>query len=242
LNAPTLPLAKIAKYWSREIQPPAPEGEILDGLLAAFWRGDLGTQEPDHLGPPDDRRIRLLRVIGDDPRHPELMFIREGDVAPPRVVNLPDGGAVVGIFTTVHLPASGMVGAAFDKAYSELASVQGDAFSGVTGPILFQTEITREAFAAYCAKVGQKLPRFWFANQRLARRASDVSKATARFEVAVNAGKRWNREEALANLKTVAPSLSQREFGKIWAAKAPPAWKRAGRRPEKALAPKVKPI
>lgn len=238
LKSTKLTLSEIAKYWAREIHPPALESEILDSLLAAYWRGEFRPEGPDAPLQPDDARLRLLRVIARDNTHPEILFIREGDVPPPEVIYLPDGGAIVEIATRVPLPDREDNWPALKKAFAALASAKSEAYSQMTGPILFETDIEREAFAAYCAGIPQPLPKFWFASQRQATRASDLRKAAACFEAVLKSGKRMTRKEAFGKLKEVAPSLSQREFGNIWHAKAPPHWSRAGRPRTTAISPK----
>jgi hypothetical protein len=56
ISSDTLSFAKIARYWSREIHPPASFWELLETLEAAWWCGDI-------VGTADFTRLDVLPLL-----------------------------------------------------------------------------------------------------------------------------------------------------------------------------------
>jgi len=91
-----LSLLDIAKHWSREITPRVEPLEVLDGLIKAWWRGELKPAN----GPS---RADMLRVLYKN-HQDQIAFVAPGLDEPPSTKELPDGGVVVFRLWRVPLP------------------------------------------------------------------------------------------------------------------------------------------
>jgi hypothetical protein len=89
-------LLDIANHWSREIEPRMKLSEVLDGLVKAWWRGDLKAAN----GPS---RPEMLWALYKDYQD-RIAFIVPGLEEPSSSTALPDGGVAVFRLWTVPLP------------------------------------------------------------------------------------------------------------------------------------------
>jgi hypothetical protein len=91
-----LTLRDIADHWSREIKPRREPWEVLDGLVKAWWRGELTAVN----GPSRPEMLWTLYKNYQD----RIAFVVPGLEEPAISRALPDGGVVVFRLSTVPLP------------------------------------------------------------------------------------------------------------------------------------------
>jgi len=91
-----LTLLDIADHWSREIEPPMGPSEVLDGLIKAWWRGELTAAN----GPSRPEMLRALYKNYQD----RIKFVPPGLDEPVSTKTLPDGDVVVFRLWSVPLP------------------------------------------------------------------------------------------------------------------------------------------
>jgi hypothetical protein len=89
-------LYEIADHWSREIKPRRERWEVLDGLVKAWWRGELKAAN----GPSRPEMLRLLYENYQD----QIAFVVPGFEEPTKWEVLPDGGVEVFRLWSVPLP------------------------------------------------------------------------------------------------------------------------------------------
>ena len=231
LKDKTLPLQELAELWAGSL-PGHPVAKVVDDLLSAFWRSDLIAETV----PAGDARAVLLGIAARQADHPGLLFIAPGEAAPPEIIDLCDGGALVDVRTRIHWPAPADADEADArrKAYETMAEVGLDAYSPTVAPLLSAIAISRAAFGAYCEVNGYALPAFWFAK----RAAPGTSGAAVRCQRWLRAqvakgdkpgSKAVLRKQAMKEI----PDLKERAFDRAWQEVVPPDWK-AGGRPRKA--------
>ncbi len=91
-----LTLLDIAVHWSREIEPRIEPSEVLDGLVKAWWRGELTATN----GPSRHETLRALYKSYQD----RIAFTAPGLKEPVSSKTLPKGGVAVFRLWTVPLP------------------------------------------------------------------------------------------------------------------------------------------
>jgi hypothetical protein len=92
----TLPLPKIADYWSREIRPHASSRELLIQLESAWWRGEI-------VAAAGASRLALIRHLYESSGDFVFVVPNEPD---PRQTERPDGEVEVDLRSLVRVPST----------------------------------------------------------------------------------------------------------------------------------------
>jgi hypothetical protein len=156
----TLSFREISNCWSREIQPPASQNELLRLLESAWWLDEI-------RGNSRWSRLELLKRMYCALHNRDdlgIVFILGEDAEKSRVEELPDGGALVDLRPRIHLPSGDMdmwdestCSDAF-RALAETSSTE--SYPDLT-PVFASIELGHEEFIRWAAKRGYSKPRFW---------------------------------------------------------------------------------
>jgi hypothetical protein len=92
----TLPLSRIADYWSREIWPPASRVELLKQLESAWWRGEIIAQG-------GASRLGLIRQLYKSSN--DFVFIIRDEPDPP-LTEHQDGTVDVDLRPRIRVPST----------------------------------------------------------------------------------------------------------------------------------------
>ena len=153
----SLTLFQIADDWSREIQPARSLDELLNELVAAWWRGELHAAS----GPT---RLKLLRALFKTSRA-EIPFWVEGEDAPQTSWELPDGGVEVLIFPVLPIPSSQPEAWTDEEcaaAYEAIAEHWRDSCFNLISPLVTGgISVFEPSFAQWIAACGHTPPEFW---------------------------------------------------------------------------------
>jgi hypothetical protein len=152
-----LPFLEIAKYWSREIQPPASSKELLAHLEEAWWLGEIA-------GDAALSRLQLLKKMFESRRHYQhIVFVTEDDPGPPTIVKQPDGTVQVDVSPQILVPRDSEewneVSCA--AAFEMLAKSPSFKYYPEISPGLDFIELTRDEFVKWLLVRGYEIPRFW---------------------------------------------------------------------------------
>jgi hypothetical protein len=169
LSAERLSFLEIAKYWAREIQPPASQNELLAKLESAWWRGEI-------VGISPTTRLDCLATMYRM-RHQQgltaVVFVTRNDPARPPVTELEDGSAEVDLSPRISVPSeieewtedtcaaafSALADAPFTEA--EAPSIR---YFPIFSPVLSAIELTSEEFFRWVATRHFDVPKFWRRN------------------------------------------------------------------------------
>jgi hypothetical protein len=160
LSDDSLPFLEVADFWSREIRPPVSQGEVLDRLEAAWWRGEITGALP--------RRQFLQRAFEAWQRSSldEIIFVIPNDGGAPEVTPQADGGVTVDIRPRIHVPSDteSWTEESFAAAFATLAKFPSRKYFPTLGISLQFIELTREEFFGWIEIRGFDLPTFWKRN------------------------------------------------------------------------------
>lgn len=218
-----LSLARLADYYSREVQPAASKREVLTMLIGALWRGDLkGDSGVDRL-----TAVRLIFEKG----HDRIAFVIPGQEPPPTARERDDGNWDIILLVQVPLPnakpeswTEETCAPAFDALARDWVFLEGD----VTEPWFGAIEVTRTAFFEFLARRGPWRPSFWgeagdkvqrtVVTSQALRPASQmhISEAVAAaYDEAVSAGRNPpNIVKLVAPVQTILNAAGLRASGK----------------------------
>ncbi len=193
ISAATLPLVKIADYWSREIEPPASRDELLALLELAWWLGEL-------RGSSWDNRLQLLTKMFEKRGEPELQsvaFVSPNDAGPPTEIPLPDGGIVVRQIVSVPDTAQNWTEASCIDAFEALASLPSQEYFPLFSYSICFIDVTYDEFCSWIGYQGFHAPGFWkpsVANSGKIKTSKDKSAAKKTQEPA-EAPRRYSEAE-----------------------------------------------
>jgi hypothetical protein len=151
-----LSLTDIANHWSREITPRVEPREVLDGLIKAWWRGELKAASP----PSRADMLRALYKTYQD----RIAFVAPGLDEPPSAKELPDEDVVV--FRLWRVPLPNTEPKSWDDtncadAFEAVAeSWRCDRFE-IVMPSVGWIELTAAEFARWVSKNDFRLATFW---------------------------------------------------------------------------------
>ena len=155
----TLPFHKIADYWSREIQPPASQAELVDKLEAAWWRGEI-------TGISAFTRLEFLRRAWQRSSLDEVVFITPDDSGPSTETPLADGGVLVDLRPRIAVPSE--IGIWTDDSCATAFEVLAKSPSREHFPVLQVSlhfiELSSEEFFGWIEKCKFDVPKFWMRN------------------------------------------------------------------------------
>ncbi len=164
----TLSFREISDYWSREIDPPASQRELLRILESAWWLGEL---RGDSVQSP----LELLKKMFASMRHRDdlgIIFI-VGDGAGPSPVQLPDGSVKVDVRYQVRVPSGNIDSwdeAACRDAFHALAETSAiESYSELAVGLAF-IELSYEEFNTWLTERGYPKPTFWRAQLKKPKR------------------------------------------------------------------------
>lgn len=153
----SLSLLQIADYWSREIQPPASQNELLALLEAAWWLGEI-------KGNSELTRFQLLKKMFTLKRDlTGIVFITEEDGGLPVSVSLADGTAVVDLRPRVTVPSATdkWHEVTYEAAFEVLAKPSSFEHYPIISSGLDFIELTRDEFIQWLEARGFDFPKFW---------------------------------------------------------------------------------
>jgi hypothetical protein len=159
----TLTFSKIADYWSREIKPPASKSELLDLLIRAWWRGEIGA--PSRL-----KTLKAMFVKASCENQPnDILFTPGEDVLLTIVKELPEGLVEVDCRRRVPVPSRDTDAwneTACDPAFQSLSSkeVSWVEPNHVWLPGFRGFELRRDEFMNWVVMCGYDRPAFWGEN------------------------------------------------------------------------------
>jgi hypothetical protein len=167
-----LKLLDIANHWSREITPPVTPREVLEGLIKAWWRGELATAS-------GQSRADMLRVLYAKYQD-RIAFIVPGLPDPASTRELPDGGVVVFRLWQVPLPNAepkSWDDANCAEAFEAVAEAWDSDRFEIVVPSVAWIELTVMEFTKWTEANDYPLPTFW----RSATNNSESSATTRRI-------------------------------------------------------------
>jgi hypothetical protein len=150
----TLPLSKIADYWSGEIRPQVSRLELLKLLESAWWRGEFVAQE----GASRLSLIRYLYTSSDD-----FIFV-VGDEPDPRETELPDGSVERDTRPLVRVPsteAEDWNGTNCRGALEDLAARTPVAEIPALASVFAGIYLSHVEFFSWLERKGYARPTFW---------------------------------------------------------------------------------
>lgn len=151
-----LTLREIAFHWSKKMDSPSSDTDILNEMIGDWWRGKLrdlnGTSRP-----------KMLTILYGNPEG-DIVFRLPDQDSPLTVVDLPDGGALVDISTEVPIPDQDP--AKWDESNCEAAfQVMAGSWDYLTfrttGPLLAEMEMSESQFSSWLSDRGTPRPDFW---------------------------------------------------------------------------------
>jgi hypothetical protein len=155
-----LSFREISDYWSREIQPPASQLELLGLLEEAWWLGEV-------RGDSAKSRLQLLQAMFNsmhDRNDLGILFVLGEDTGPPNATELPDGCVEVDVRRRIIVPSGDT--STWDEhscvdAFHTLAQTSSTVFYPEIAPGLTYIELTYGEFNNWCRKRGYPEPTFW---------------------------------------------------------------------------------
>src|SRR6516162_6656510 len=96
-----LSFREISDYWSREIQPPASQLELLGLLEEAWWLGEVRADSARS-------RLQLLQAMFNsmhDRNDLGIVFVLGEDTGPPKATELPDGSVAIDARRRIIVPS-----------------------------------------------------------------------------------------------------------------------------------------
>jgi hypothetical protein len=155
-----LSFGEISDYWSREIQPPASQRELLGLLEEAWW---LGEVRGDSAKSP----LQLLQAMFNlmhDRNDLGIVFVRGEDAGPPKATELPDGSVEVDVRRRIIVPSGET--STWDEdscgdAFHTLAQTISTVSYPEIAPGLTYIELTYGEFNNWRRKRGYRKPTFW---------------------------------------------------------------------------------
>lgn len=160
LKSERLSLLDIAKYRSREIEPPASMSELLDLLERAWWLGEI-------RGSSKTTRLELLtRMFSSlrDRDHPGLVFLGKNDSCETLRQELPDGSLILDRRPRIPVPSVDVNAwdeAGCEAAFQALAQSPSRESCPEMAPVFAIIELTYDEFINWLAQRGWKKPKFW---------------------------------------------------------------------------------
>jgi hypothetical protein len=160
LSEEKLSFLEIAKYWSREIRPPASRDELLATLEAAWWRGEVVGKSPR-------TRLQLLQImfgLRESQSYQGIVFVTPNDLGRPVGTGLKDDEAkVVDLSPRINVPGETdhWTEDACAAAFSELARAPSVQHFPIASPVLASIELAREEFFTWIERRGFHAPTFW---------------------------------------------------------------------------------
>jgi hypothetical protein len=159
-----LPIERITRCWSQEIQPPTSPEELLDFLEGAWWRGELKTEGP--LTP-----LALLKSMYTSTREAHLttlVFITKKDEATPQGIELADNSLEFDVNDLMKprilVPSNDPEtwdAATCAPAFEALAEKPSRKYYRDRTIQFLMMEIDHHQFARLLAAHGLDLPKFW---------------------------------------------------------------------------------
>jgi hypothetical protein len=154
-----LSLGEIAKYWAREIQPPASRNELLQLLEAAWW---LGQIRGDSVKSRLDFLKHMFKAMHDRDDAGVVFFVE--DAPEPKMEQLSDGSIVVHYRHPISLPSKDI--SAWDEsncedAFQSLAQTTSTESYPEMTPGLAFIELTFEEFTGWLLARGYAKTKFW---------------------------------------------------------------------------------
>lgn len=95
--------------------------------------------------------------------------------------------------------------------------------------MLFDARLSKAAYLSFCLRNNYQDYQFWHHGPIAVRDTSQWLEADAVMQELAR-GPRITKPEAIEAMKRVAPNLSARELNQIWSLRAPPPWRKSGRR------------
>ena len=159
-----LPIERITRRWSQEIQPPTSPEELLDFLEGAWWRGELKTEGP--LTP-----LALLKTMYTSAREGHLttlVFITKTDEATPHGIELADNSLQFDVNDLMKprilVPSNDpetWTEASCAAAFEVLSRTPSRKYYRDRTIQFLMMEIDRHQFVRLLAAYGFDLPNFW---------------------------------------------------------------------------------
>jgi hypothetical protein len=152
-----LSLREIAKYWAREIQPPASRNELLQELEAAWWLGQIRG---------DSARLdvlkRMFKAMHDRDDADVVFFVEEA--GEPQMEQLSDGLIAVDLRPCISVPSKDV--STWDEsncedAFQALAQTSSTESYPEMTPTLAWIELTFEEFTNWLSARGYAKTKFW---------------------------------------------------------------------------------
>lgn len=222
LQDESLPLFKLARYWSRESKGVLTETEVMNSLLSAFWRNELEALMPDGHA---DARSRLIGHLLNRTDQPGFIISDQPEIQNSFEAMLKDGEIWVG-WRLILLRTDPCA-----PAFQKLAGAGIDDYSDDVKVGLYSLVVTKAEFQKWCVSSEVALPNFWGGKPPVrASLASTESKLkkwmTERLEkclVPVQKGALW------VEVSAKFPDVAWRAFNRVWLAVRPQSWARGGR-------------
>lgn len=153
-----LSISEIAKYWSREIMPPASKWEIAALLQGAWWRGEvIGIAPVDRL-----ECLKRLFKLSEQNKNLGVVFIAGNSKGPPEIKEFVSGDAVIDLRPRIRIPSTN-IAKWNEKLCREAFDALGSSPEAMPDviPALSAIKINRAEFKEWIAKRGYACPTFW---------------------------------------------------------------------------------
>jgi hypothetical protein len=176
---PRLSLSKISNYWSRAIEPPASQNELLKVLESAWWLGEF-------CGDSAISRLELLKGMFKSMRHRDdlgIVFVEGKGVDEPPPKKLPDGRLLVDVPHRIYLPSAdpdAWTEDSCNEAFRALARTSSmESYPDITPGLAF-IELTYDEFTSWLEGRGYDKPKFWRPPSATSQHARPSSKGGAK--------------------------------------------------------------
>ena len=149
-----LSVGEIARYWSRQIEPPASPQELRDTISKAWWRGELiATNAPSRLTVLRHYYLKSAKFIA---------FAIPNTEEPPQLV--PDDDSTIEFTIRVPLPNANpetWTEANCASAFDAIADQWNEAIISESAPIFLDLVSTSSEFFRWIDEMGYSRPTFW---------------------------------------------------------------------------------
>lgn len=155
----SLPLLQISDYWSRVIDPPASQKELLALLEGAWWLGEIN-------GDSVRSRLELLKRMFTSLRdRADLGIVFTGSEPPDvQLRDLPDGSLILTVRHQIPLPSDdpdSWTEASCAEAFRALAQTpSNESYPEITPGLAF-IKLTHDEFVSWLQQRGYDKPNFW---------------------------------------------------------------------------------